>query len=244
TRWRRHGRPRSADRGCTAPPTSRPGTRARNPGRRSPGPGRKTPPGGPGPPGRRCESVLWAWRPPLRMAKSGPRNRRGPDIFAVWSRSALDDELVAALGTGDLDLALPRRHPADGLAVLAGEIAVLLVRPAGLGPGGPALQGQPPAQKPLVLRPALAQVPGEGPPQDQNRQNRHQQALEGVEESNVRQGDDDAPHQPQDQVEHQQGDVQLVGAVSAVHEPGQGVLYPVEKVAHGERTSLPQSFSS
>ena len=88
--------------------------------------------------------------------------------------SAFRFDLRSAFGTGDNDLPLPNRHPADG-AALAGEVLVLLIRPAGLGPGG-VVPGLPdPAHKLLVLRPALGQVFGEHSEQNKH----HQHPKEG-----------------------------------------------------------------
>ena len=153
--------------------------------------------------------------------------------------SALPDDLPPALGAGDLHLALARGDAADGLAALADEIFVLLVLTALPGGGEAVLDGLPPVQEFGVLRPPLGQVPGEGPEQHQERQRQGYCLQDQPRRLVPAQQDLDQPDQ---EVRRQQGGVQLVRAVAAVHEPGDGPGDPIKEIPHEDEASVSALF--
>lgn len=73
--------------------------------------------------------------------------------------SAFTDNLLTAFGAGNLNFSLSCRDPADGFAVLASEIFMLLILKP-LPPTGDAiLYRVPPIQEFRVFRPAFGKVP-------------------------------------------------------------------------------------
>ena len=84
--------------------------------------------------------------------------------------SGLGLDLGAAFWAGDDDLALAHRHPADGLAIFAGEVFVVLVGVALPGAGVFAPHPPPPVNPFLVLLPPLIEVLGEHAKEDQHHQ--------------------------------------------------------------------------
>ena len=145
--------------------------------------------------------------------------------------SGLRLDLRPALGTGDDDLPLAHRHPADGPAVLAGEVPVVLVGPAGGGVLPPALEPPDKVHPFLVLRPALVEIPGEHPEQDIEYQSREKHRENVGDEAVSQRRADHHLRQPQHQIRPKQRPVQLVHAVAAVHEPDHPVPHPL-KNAH------------
>lgn len=149
--------------------------------------------------------------------------------------SAFANDLPAAFGAGDLQLTLAGGDAADGLAALADEIFMFLILAALPGDGDAVFDRGPPGQEFRVLRPALGQVPGEGAEQDQDCQDeRHRFQRHPNGKIPAKQGLD----QPRQQIGDQQRRIQLVGAVAAIHEPGNGSGDPIKEIPHGEAASV------
>ena len=124
-------------------------------------------------------------------------------------------DLIAALGTGDLDPALAPGDTADGLAVLADKVLVLLVPAALPGAPNPPLQAAPEGVPVVVFLLPLVDVFGEHP---ENGDAPHCQA-EIVQDADPQQ----AGEQAADQAQPDEGEVQVIHAVAAVHETGETV---------------------
>ena len=124
-------------------------------------------------------------------------------------------DLIAAFGTGDLDPALAPGDAADGLAVLADKVLVLLVLTALPDTPDPPLQAAPEGVPVVVLLLPLVDVFGEHP-EDGDAPHRQ---TEIVQDADPQQ----AGEQAADQAQPDEGHVQMIHAVAAVHETGKTV---------------------
>lgn len=98
----------------------------------------------------------------------------------------------------------------------------------------------PEVQEFRVFRPALGQVPGKRPKQDQDRQSQGRPFQDHPDRVVSSQQDLDQPYQ---QIGGQKRRVQLICAVAAIHESGDSAGDPVKKVPHGEAASVSILFS-
>lgn len=98
----------------------------------------------------------------------------------------------------------------------------------------------PPGQEFRIFRPALGQVPGKRPKQDQDRQSQGHPLQDHPDRVISSQQDLDQPHQ---QIGGQKRRVQLIRAVAAIHESGNSAGDPVKKVPHGVAASVSVPFS-
>ena len=96
--------------------------------------------------------------------------------FAIVFASGFCVDLRAALGAGNNDFSLAHRYPADGFALLAGEIFMFLVSVAGSGAGAAVFQAEIPVDPLLVFRPSFVEVLGKATEEDEQHQ-REQQRL-------------------------------------------------------------------
>lgn len=165
-------------------------------------------------------------------ANTAARSEAPRGGVVVFSGLAVD--LGTALGAGNDDLALARRYAADGPA-LAGEILMVLIGAAGLGPGGAAPHPSPPAHELLVLQPAAGQVLGEHSEQDEDHQQPEQQVAERGRNGQPQDAEQQLSHQRR-QIQPQQRLIQPVHAVSPVHKARHGAS---ELIEHTLNISFP-----
>ena len=95
------------------------------------------------------------------------------------------------------------------------------------------LRGIPPGKELYVFRTALHEIFGEHTEEDHHRQNGHQSIDNRGEKRTSGEDHQKVSQKPDGEVQDQKSGVQLIAAVSTVHEAQDGVLHFIEKITHG-----------
>ena len=92
----------------------------------------------------------------------------------------------------------------------------------------------PPGEELCILRTALDEIFGEHAEEDRQCQSGHQNVDDRGEQGTFGDDDQKISKKPECEIADQKCSIELIAAVSTVHEAQNGILHFIEKITHGE----------